>query len=261
MDEWLEGLERVEAESEGDRRLSSEEGPRERLARMGAPALTDPELLAVLLGSGTRGRPVLTLADSLIRAAGSLRTLVLQDAHELAALPGLGPARAAAVLAALELGRRVQRSRDTRPRLLNSKEVYAYLAPSLSALRREVFHVLSFNARNTLLSDVRIATGTVSSCPVDPREVFAAAIAARASGIVLAHNHPSGDPTPSTEDLALTDQLRSASHFLGIKLLDHVVLGDGCFATIGENSVSLPMAAEPAVDWVPALNTPSRRAG
>ncbi|HLL00358.1 MAG TPA: DNA repair protein RadC, partial [Myxococcaceae bacterium] len=156
---------------------------------------------------------------------------------ELCAQPRLGPARAAQVLAALELGRRAQRAAERRPRLRTPREIYGYLVPTLSALRREVFHVLCFNPRNVLLADVRVAEGTMNTCPVDPREVYAAALTTRATAIVLAHNHPSGDPEPSMQDIALTVQLAEAGRLLGIKVLDHLVLGDGNYVSLMERGL------------------------
>lgn len=207
------------------------EGARERLFRLGASALTDPELLSVLLGSGPRAQ---ACAESLLASSGGLKALFLRDPMELCGLEGLGPVRVGQMQAALELGRRAQRATERRPRLRNPREIYGYLAPHLSALRREVFHVLCFNARNTLLYDARVAEGTMNTCPVDPREVFAAALACRATGIVLAHNHPSGDPEPSLQDVNLTVQLCDAAKLLGIKVLDHVVVGDGSFVSMAE---------------------------
>ncbi len=238
----------------GGRRLSVDEGPRERLSRLGASALTDAELIALLLGTGSRGRPVWTVAEALLERGGGLKTLVTQDVEELAAMPGLGPAKAAALLAALELGRRVHRRDDARPHLVSPNEIYRYLAPRLGALRREVFHVLSLNSRNVLLRDARVAEGTVGVCPVDPREIFAGALAVRASGIVLAHNHPSGDPDPSDQDLALTAQISRAARLLSIRLLDHVIVGDGRFVSLLERR-QLP-AGEEAKGWRAAGDWP-----
>lgn len=211
------------------------EPPRERLARMGPSALSDPELLAVLLGTGTRGRPVHDLAHSLLSArTGGLKDLVRLTPSELCALPGLGLARAARVLAALELGRRAQRGEDPRPRLFHAQDVFRYLQPSLAALRREVFHVLCLSPRNVLLQDARVAEGTTNLCPVDPREVFQAALSVRASAIILAHNHPSGDPDPSAEDVELTRQLFEGGRLLGIKVLDHVIVADTRYFSMSE---------------------------
>jgi DNA repair protein RadC len=226
----------------GGRPRPRADGPRERLLRLGASALSDPELLAVLLGTGIRGQPVVELSESLLAAGGGLKALVQQDPEELCDLPGLGPARAAQLLAALELGRRAQIAQEERPKLQTPQAIHEYLSPRLSALRREVFHVLCFNSRNVLLRDVRVAEGTMSSCPVDPREVFAAALASKATAIVLAHNHPSGDPTPSSPDVSLTLQLADGARLLGIKLLDHLVIGDGTYVSMLERG-QLPSTA------------------
>ena len=225
-------------------KLSEAESPRERLFRLGAAALTDPELLSVLLGSRTHA-----LSEALLSTSGGLKALVQQDPRELCARPGMGPVRTGQVLAALELGRRAQRVTERRPRLRTPREIHAYLAPHLSALRREVFHVLCFNARNVLLHDARVAEGTINACPVDPREVFAAAITSRASAIVLAHNHPSGDPEPSGQDLGLTAQLIEAGRVLGIKVLDHVVIGDGTYSSLLERGELPLLGGETRGSW------------
>src|SRR5262249_54814848 len=142
--------------------------------------------------------------------------------------------RAALVLAALELGRRAQRTTERRPRLRTPAEIYRHVLPTLGALRREVFHVLCFNCRNVLLHEASVGHGTVNTCPVDPREVFAPAVSARASAIVVAHNHPSGDPEPSALDVTLTKQLADGALLLGIKLLDHVIVGDNSYVSLME---------------------------
>lgn len=211
-----------------------EDGPRERLWRLGATALSDSELLAVLLGSSSRGHPVERLASSLVSASGGLRALAQCDPHELGSLPGLGRSRAAQLLAALELGRRAQRTQETRPRLRSPHEIYSYLRPTLTGLRREEFHVLCLNGRNVLLRAARIAEGTTNLCPVDPREVFGVALSCRASAIVVAHNHPSGDPEPSQEDLQLTRQLCAGGDLLGVRLLDHLVISDEGYTSLLE---------------------------
>jgi DNA repair protein RadC len=227
-------------------RLTGVEPLRERLFRLGVEALTDQELLGVVLGASPRARAV---AEALLASSGGLKSLVLEDPGELSARRGVGEGRAAQVLAALELGRRAQHATERRPRLRTPKEIHAYLAPTLSALRREVFHVLCFNARNVLLRDARVAEGTMNSCVVDPREVFAAAITSRASAIVLAHNHPSGDPEPSAQDLGLTAQLMDAGRMLGIKVLDHVVVGDGTYASMLERGELPLLEAEAQKTW------------
>jgi len=208
---------------------SAPEGARDRLLRSGAEGLTDAELLAVLFGplAGGLGR----LAEGLLDAGGGLRALLSLEPHELCARGGLGPARAAQVLAAVELARRAQTQGERRPCLRSPDEVQRYLSPRLAVRGKEQFRVLCFNTRNVLLADIVVAQGTVDSCPVDPREVYRAALSARASAIVLAHNHPSGDPTPSLCDVDLTRQLVDAGRTLGIRVLDHVIIADGRYAS------------------------------
>lgn len=210
---------------------------REKLLQVGANALTDSELMALLFGASRRGQSPRALAETLLETGGGLRALLQEDPHELCARPGLGPSRAAQVLAALELGKRAQRTSDRRPKLRTPVEIDAYLRPQIALMRREVFHVLCFNSRNVLLRDVRVAEGTTNLCPVDPREVFATAINCHATGIVLAHNHPSGDPQPSTQDVALTRQLAEGARILGLRMLDHIVLGESGFVSFLEHGL------------------------
>lgn len=222
---------------EGGTRASPErEDSRSRLHRLGAAALTDRELLGLLWGEaeveGERGGPV---PEALLEEG--LRSLAQHDPFDLAEYPGVGPARAAQLVAALELGRRSQGPCEGRLRLRTPHEIYRYLAPRLASLRKEVFHVLCFNGRNVLLRDVRVAEGSGTACPVDPREVFAAALSSRATAIVLAHNHPSGDPEPSDADLTLTRQLCGGAQLLNLGVLDHLVLGDGTYASMLERNL------------------------
>jgi DNA repair protein RadC len=207
---------------------------RDRLLERGPGGLTDGELLALLFG---RGRTVRALGEGLLEAAGGLRTLASMDPAELCLAPGLGRERAAQVLAALELARRAQASPDVRPRLRTAQEVYWYLAPRLSLLRREVFHVLSFNTRNVLLGDARVAEGTTDACTVDPREVFRAALADQATAVVFAHNHPSGDPEPSQSDLALTRELQAGARIFHLRVLDHLVVGAGRYSSFAQSGL------------------------
>ncbi len=211
----------------------SEDGPvhalRERLVQSPG-ALDDAELLGLLFGG--RGRTVRGLGEALLAAAGGLRALASMEASELATAAGLGRERAAQVLAALELARRAHLAPDARPRLRTAGEVYRYLSPRIALLRHEVFHVLSFNTRNVLLADARVAEGTTDACTVDPREVFRAALGARATAVIFAHNHPSGDPEPSEADLALTRELQAGARIFHLRVLDHVVVGAGRYVSL-----------------------------
>jgi len=207
----------------------------QRVLQQGATSLADSELLDLVMSRG-RGN-----TDQWILRAGGLKGLLGRGPQELRGLPGLGSLRASQLLAALELGRRAQRTHDERPRLKTPAEIFLYLQPFLGGLRREVFHVLCLNTRNTLLADVRVAEGTVDSCPVDPREVFAPALSVRASAVVLVHNHPSGDPDPSGADLTLTAQLVEGGRLLGIRVLDHLILGDSRWLSLLQRG-QMPLA-------------------
>jgi len=202
---------------------------RERLLQSPG-GLDDAELLGLLFGG--RSRTVRGLGESLLSAAGGLRALASMEPSELCTAAGLGRERAGQVLAALELARRVHLAPDARPRLRTAGEVYRYLAPRLSLLRREVFHVLSFNTRNVLLADARVAEGTTDACTVDPREVFRAALGARATAVIFAHNHPSGDPEPSEADLTLTRELQAGARIFHLRVLDHVIVGAGRYVSL-----------------------------
>ncbi|NTX17510.1 DNA repair protein RadC [Myxococcus sp. CA051A] len=234
---WTGSGEVVGEESVGALAPGGMEQSRERLFRLGAQALTDSELLCVTWGLAPRSRGGLEAAGALLKRCGGLKALLQAEPVELRGVPGLGPRRAAQVLAALELGRRAQRSPERRPKLRTPREIHAYLTPALGALRREVFHVLCFNARNVLVHDARVAEGTLNTCPVDPREVFAAALVSRATAIVLAHNHPSGDPEPSVQDVGLTRHLVAGAKLLNLKVLDHLVVGDGAFVSMLERGL------------------------
>lgn len=207
----------------------------------GAAALSDPELLSVVFGDA-KDHPA--LAQSLIETGGGLKALCQKDPHELCGHPGMTHKRAAQVAAALELGRRVLSAKEDRPLLRTPEEIFGFLHPQLSALPHEVFHVLCFNARNVLVANVRAAAGSVSQCPVDPKEVFRPALSARSGAVVLAHNHPSGDPTPSVSDLQLTRQLMRCAEMLCIKVLDHIVVGDQSFVSLAQRGDMERIAAE-----------------
>jgi DNA repair protein RadC len=211
----------------GGRKLK-EDGPHKRTLQHGAIALSDPELLSVLFGDSKEG---MTLASTLLDTSGGLKTLCQKDPHELCA--SMSPKKAAQVLAALELGRRIMSNTDSRPVLRTPEEIYAYLKPRMANLSREVFHVLCFNPRNQLLANVQVASGTTSACPVDPKEVFKPALSAKGcTAIVITHNHPSGDPTPSAADVALTRQLIRGGELLCVRVLDHIVVADGGFQSL-----------------------------
>jgi DNA repair protein RadC len=213
------------------RDLPASERPRERLSRHGAPALSDRELLALLLGTGTRRASVLDVAERL-QSAG-LHELAARSLPELAAERGVGQAKAARLLAALELGARVASgSGRSAPLLRTPEDAARHLLPRYAARPVETFGLLALDVRHRLRKEAVISVGCLTSSLVHPREVFQEAVLARAAAIVLFHNHPSGDPEPSADDLALTRRLASAGSLMGIEVLDHLVLGAGRFVSL-----------------------------
>jgi DNA repair protein RadC len=218
--------------------LPDTDRPRERLWALGPSALTTAELLAIVLGTGGGGRDVLQLASHLMEVSeGSLRRLVQRPRGELLRAPGMGPTKAGRLLAAFELGARG--AREQRPpvqRIREPEDVFRLFANRLRDLQVEEFHLLALDSQSQVLREVLITRGLLNSSLVHPREVFRAAIAEAAAGIVVVHNHPSGDPTPSAEDRAATKQLVSAGQLLDLPVYDHVIIaGDRfvSFATAG----------------------------
>jgi DNA repair protein RadC len=209
--------------------------PREKLERLGASALGDNELLALVLGSGARGRDALQIANGLLEAAGGLHGLTRADAGVLRRLQGIGRARAAQVLAAVELGRRtLVRDRAEPPRLTTPRDVAAHLLPQYGSAAVEQFGVVLLDTRHRLIRVKIVSVGSLDTTIVHPREVFREAAAACAGVIVLFHNHPSGDPTPSPDDLALTTRMVDAGGIMGIPVVDHVVLADRRYYSFAE---------------------------
>ncbi|CAN5884059.1 DNA repair protein RadC [soil metagenome] len=200
--------------------------PREKLARLGASALGDNELLAIVLGQGGARASALDLANSLL-ADGGLRGLTRARDADLRRVPGIGAARAAQVTAAIELGRRsCTRIEDARPQLRTPRSVAEYLLPQFGSRPVEQFGVLSLDTRHRVVRASVLSVGTLDSSLVHPRDVFREAAAAGAAALVLFHNHPSGDPEPSEDDVRLTERLVAAGILMGIEVLDHVILAD-----------------------------------
>ncbi|MEN9797760.1 MAG: hypothetical protein RL653_1456 [Pseudomonadota bacterium] len=203
----------------------------ELLLSEGPQGLSDEALLSAVFGDDAPGAARTSAA---LEEAGGLKALCAREPSELISFAGLDPRRSAQLAAAVELGRRVMRTGDRRPVLKTPEEIFKHLAPGLCGLRREVFHVLCLNSRNVLLANVRVAQGGVNACPVDPREVFHAAICHKAAAVVLVHNHPSGDPSPSDSDLQLTRQLLQGARLLCLRVLDHLVIGDWTWSSMAQ---------------------------
>jgi DNA repair protein RadC len=207
-----------------------EERPREKLAEKGARALGPAELLAVLIrtGDGHNGRTALDIARD-VWVAHRERWGVLAQAtvQELAAHRGMGPAKAASVAAALEIGRRLgRRTMTPEEPFRTSRQVFEHYARQLSGVKKERFYCLLLDTRNRFLHDERVSEGTLTASLVHPREAFRVAVREAASAVIFVHNHPSGDPSPSREDVELTRRLSEAGKILGIRVLDHVIVAE-----------------------------------
>jgi len=206
-------------------RWPKKERPRERLLQDGPQHLTEAELLGILLGKGTRKKTAVDLGRELLDRFESLHHLFSRSASELMRVKGVGSAKAAALSAAFELVRRIQSHPDSpKPTFKRSSEVARHYLPLLRDLRKEVFKVLLLNRANRLIKEVPVSEGTLDASIVHPRDVFREAMLESAAAVILIHNHPSGNPSPSEEDLQITKQLVEAGRLLGIKVLDHIIL-------------------------------------
>jgi DNA repair protein RadC len=215
--------------------LSPADRPREKLLRTGPAALGDNELIAVVVGSGTRGVDVLGLANELLRRHGGVHGLARSTVDDLARVTGIGRARAAQLLAALELGRRtLTHGPGARVQLRSPREAAAYLLPTFGARGVEQFGIVLLDSKHRVLRTTIVTSGTLNSTIVQPRDVFREAMLGAAASIAAFHNHPSGDPTPSPEDVELTRRLRAAGLLMGIEVVDHVVLGDARYCSLKE---------------------------
>jgi DNA repair protein RadC len=210
----------------------SDERPREKLLLRGPEQLSDAELLAVVLPTAAGPAGPVERGRALLARFGSLRGVLGAAPRALAEVPGLGPARVALLRAVGELARRAVEQRVVRHApLRTSAEVYRHCGARLAALRKEQFHVLLLDGKNRLIKEVRISEGSLTASLVHPREVFVPVIEESAAAIILVHNHPSGDPTPSAEDIAITQRLRQVGELMGVRVLDHVVIGDGRYVS------------------------------
>jgi len=220
------------------RELPSEERPRERLMHYGADALSTAELLAILLRTGTGQRSAVNLAEHLLKEFHGLRGLAGATLDELQKVNGIGEAKATEIKAAIEFGRRlVAASPEERRKIRSPRDVYDLLGPGLRDEKREHFIAVLLDTKNGVIRQRTISVGDLSSSIVHPREVFTEAIRNSAASIIVAHNHPSGDPAPSPEDAAVTRRLVEAGNLLGIEVLDHIVLGDGRWASLKEKGL------------------------
>jgi DNA repair protein RadC len=218
------------------RDIAEEDRPRERLARHGAGALSNRELLALIVGSGSARASALDVSEHLL--ADGLRTLAGRTLPELEGKAGVGRARATRILAALELGARLaSEGRVAQPTFRTPADAARYLLPRYGARPVETFGLLALDVRHRLKRETVISVGCLTASLVHPREVFQEAVVSRAAALVLFHNHPSGDPEPSAEDASLTRRLAAAGSLMGIEILDHLVLGAGRYVSLKDRGV------------------------
>jgi len=219
-------------------RWPKNERPRERLLQDGPQHLTETELIGILLGKGTRKKTAVDLARELLDRYESLQKLFSRSPSELKAVKGVGPAKAAILCAAFELVRRIESRKDAdSPLYRRSSEVARHYLPLMRDLRKEIFKVLLLNRSNRFIKEVFISEGTLDASIVHPRDVFREALLEPAAGIILIHNHPSGNPSPSEEDLRVTKLLVEAGRLLGIKVYDHIILAGERYRSLADENL------------------------
>ena len=220
------------------REMPEEDRPRERLARLGPEALRDAELLAVLIRTGTRDLGVVALAERVLAHFGDLRSLSRASIEELQQVKGMGAVKAIEIKAALELGLRLAAHTDRhRWRIRSAQDVVDFLMLRFKDCETEHFKCLLLNARHEVLKVVDVSGGGLDGTAALPRDVFRQAVREGACAVIVCHNHPSGDPEPSRDDLSLTKRLAEAAAIVGVDLLDHVVFGDGRYASLKERGL------------------------
>lgn len=209
--------------------------PRERLLRQGAMSLSNQELLAILLRTGTKEESVLALANRVLSTFERLHHLKHATIEEMIAIKGIGEVKAIQILAAIELGRRLsQKQNDDKFTVRSPQDAAAYLMPDMASLSQEHFVALFLNVKNQIMHKKTIFIGSLNASIVHPREIFREAVKRSAASIICAHNHPSGIPTPSPEDIEVTKRIQEAGFIIGIELLDHIIIGDHQFISLKE---------------------------
>lgn len=210
--------------------------PRERMAVVGPANMSASELIAIVLGTGARGVTSMALADKIVKAfEGRAGRLGEADLEELSAIDGVGRAKASQILAGIELGKRAAAEQTVRrPSLASPEKVAQMLMPRMRNLEREHFVALIVDTKIRWKKTVEIAIGVLNAAIIQPRDLYKAAIRANGAGLIVAHNHPSGDVNPSREDVVLTKRLVEAGKILGIDFIDHIIIGDGCWLSLKE---------------------------
>lgn len=215
--------------------MNEDEKPREKLINKGVKYLSNSELLAILLRTGTKKYNALELSSYIIgQSENGVRGLHELSIEELCEIEGVGQSKATIIKAALELGNRVATYIPEKYKIGNPWDVYSYYMEELRYLKKEVFKIILLNTKNEIISDIDVSVGSLNSSIVHPREVFVEAIRKSANSIILMHNHPSGNPQPSQEDIKITERLSLSGEIVGIEVLDHIIIGDGTYYSLKE---------------------------
>lgn len=215
-----------------------EDRPREKLLDRGAESLTDAELLAILLRTGNAGASALDHARILLTQFGGIKGIDNAPAMELSAIKGIGPAKSAQLKAGLEIGRRLGREKWEAGRALRSSEdVFRHFSEQFEKEKREIFYVVLLTNKNKKIREVKISEGSLTASLVHPREVYNPVIRESAAAVIFVHNHPSGDPAPSPEDIEITRRLKQVGEVMGVRVLDHVVIGHGRYYSFSDRGM------------------------
>lgn len=219
--------------------LPLEERPRERLMSSGADSLSTAELIAILMGSGTKEKPVMALAQEIVAHFGTLKELSEATVEELCQIKGIGNAKAILLKACFTLSSRLARAVVApKCRIETPKQAYEWIRDELENETRELFTVILLDTKKEVIASPIVSVGTLSQTLIHPREVFYPAIRHKAASLILVHNHPSGDPTPSKEDLEVTQILVDAGKLIGISVNDHLIIGRGIFVSLRQKGLN-----------------------
>ena len=215
--------------------MNKDDMPREKMISKGVKYLSNSELLAILIRTGSKKYNALDLSSLIIKSSeNGIRGLHEMSIEELCKIDGVGPSKATIIKAALELGNRISTYIPDKYKIKNPWDIYVYYMEEMRYMKKEVFKIVLLNTKNEIIRDVDISIGSLNSSIVHPREVFIEAIKKSANSIILLHNHPSGNPTPSEEDIRITERLICSGEIIGIEVLDHIVIGDGEYYSLKE---------------------------
>lgn len=218
--------------------LPESERPREKLLKFGAEALSNAELLAIILRTGSASENILGLSNRILKETGGLNGLLATSSEDFLNLKGIGTAKAAQLLAIAEISKRFHSFRSgEKYRITQPKDAADLLMNSMRYLKQEHLKVIMLNTKNIVISVSDVSVGSLNSSIVHPREVFSEAIKRSSASIIISHNHPSGDPNPSGEDINITERIKECGKLLGIELLDHIIIGDGCYISLKEKGI------------------------